>query len=37
MGGNMFRLRVPGSKDEVSRIVGRMHDEKIISSVLPAE
>jgi hypothetical protein len=37
MGGNMFRLRVPGSKDEVSRVVGRMQAEKIISSVLPAE
>jgi hypothetical protein len=35
--GNMFRLRVPGSKAEVPRIVGRMQDEKVVSSVLPAE
>jgi hypothetical protein len=37
LGGNMFRLRVPGSKAEIPRIVGRMQDEKVVSSVLPAE
>jgi anti-sigma factor RsiW len=37
MGGNVFRLRVPGSKAEVSRIVGRMQNDKVVSSVLPAE
>jgi hypothetical protein len=37
VGGNMFRLRVPGSKAEIPRIVGRMQDEKVVSSVLPAE
>jgi len=37
VGGNMFRLRVPGSKAEIPHIVGRMQDEKVVSSVLPAE